>query len=235
MKWLWRLESRYGRYAIRNLTLYIAALNLAVFLLFLFPGGNRLISMLVLSPGHVLKGEIWRLVTFVFLPETFSTLWIFFSVYLVYMIGAWLESSWGRFKLNLYYFTGMLGSIIGSFITYFVTGSGFTTGYYLNMSMFLAFATLFPETEFRLFFILPVKAKYLGIFDAIFLIYALISNIYLKQWHTAASIIMAFINYLLFFGSDFINWIKLKRRVLQNRKRFFDQVKGSYKDRYRKY
>lgn len=169
MKRLSRLELRYGRYAISNLTLYIAGLNLAVFLLSMFMGGTGIVGLLTLNPERVINGiQIWRLITFVFIPETFSILWILFSVYLIYMLGATLERYWGTFKLNVYYFVGMLGSIIAAFITYIFAGAGNMTGYYLNMSLFLAYATLFPEQEFMIFFILPVKVKYLGMLDAAF-------------------------------------------------------------------
>lgn len=231
MKGLSRLELRYGRYAISNLTLYIAALNLAVFILSIFPGGGMLIGKLALNPGLVIKGEIWRLITFVFLPETYSLIWILFSVYLIYMIGASLERYWGKFKLNVYYFAGMLGTIVGAFITYIFVGGGYMSGYYLNMSLFLAYATLFPEQEFILFFVLPVKVKYLGILDAALLLYGLFNNIINGRWYMAVSVIVAFINYLIFFGKDFIGWIKMKRQVAINRKRYFDQVRPYNKDR----
>lgn len=231
MKGLSRLELRFGRYAIRNLTLYIAALNLAVFLFVLFPGGFGLIFKLVLDPGQVFKGEIWRIITFMFVPETFHIFFILFSVYMIYMIGASLERYWGTFKLNIYYFTGMLASIVAALIIYIFGGIGFMTGYYLNMSMFLAYATLFPEQEFVLFFVLPVKVKYLGILDALFLLYSLINSLIGGAWFMVAAIIVALANYFLFFGGDFIKMIKLKKQVAKNRKRFFDQVRPYDRDR----
>lgn len=237
MKSLSRLEIRYGRYAISNLTLYIAALNLAVFLLSIFPQAPNVVSLLSLNPARIIGNfEIWRIITFVFIPETFSIIWILFSVYLIYMMGASLEHYWGKFRLNLYYLVGMLGSIIASFIIYLFTrgsqfASGEMTGYYLNMSLFLAYATLFPEQEFMIFFVLPVKVKYLGVLDAIFLIVMMISSIQMGAWYNAIAILVAFINYFLFFGGDFINWIKQKRQVSKNRRRFFDQVRPYNQDR----
>lgn len=229
MKGLARLELRYGRYAISNLTLYIAALNLAVFILtyVLFGGdASATISALALLPGQVIKGQVWRLVTFIFLPDTFSIIWILFAAYLTYMIGASLEHYWGRFRLNAYFFVGMLGSILAAFIT----GEG-TTGYYLNLSLFLAYATLFPEQEFMIFGILPVKVKYLGILDALFLVIQAAMFIRAGDWHMVGAIVVALANYFLFFGEDFIKWIKLRRQVSKNRKRFFDQVRPYDRDR----
>ena len=229
MKSLARLELRYGRYAISNLTLYIAALNLAVFLLtFVLFGGDAsaAVRALALIPGLVLQGQVWRLITFVFLPDTFSVIWILFASYLTYMIGATLERYWGRFKLNIYFFVGMFGSIIAAFIT----GAG-TTGYYLNLSLFLAYATLFPNQEFMIFGILPIKVKYLGMLNAGFLLLQMFMFIQAKAWYMVAAILVAFINYFLFFGEDFIKWIKLKRQVSKNRRRFFDQVRPYDRDR----
>lgn len=232
MKGLSRLELKYGRYAISNLTLYIAAINLAVFLISIFPMAPNMVALLSLDPARIIgRFEIWRLVTFVFIPETFSIIWILFSVYFIYMVGASLEQYWGKFRLNLYYFTGMLGSIIAAFITYIFNGGGQMTGYYLNMSLFLAFATLFPNQEFLIFFVLPVKAKYLGVLDALFLIVMMISSIQMGAWYNAVAIMIALINYLIFFGGDFINLIKLKRQVAKNRKKFFDQVRPFNQDR----
>lgn len=229
MKGLSRLELKYGRYAIRNLTLYIAVANVAVVLItWVVFGGNayNTVAAFALIPEKVLRGQIWRLVTFAFLPDNYSPIWIFFTAYLTYMIGQSLEYYWGRFKLNIYFFIGMLGTIIAAFIS----GAG-TTGYYLNLSLFLAYATLFPNQELMLFFVLPVKVKWLGILDAAFLILSLFNSIRLGVWHMAAAIVVSFINYFIFFGDDFIKWIKLKRQVAQNRKRFFDQVRPYDRDR----
>jgi hypothetical protein len=104
-------------------------------------------------------------------------------------------------------------------------------GYYLNMSLFLAYATLFPDQEFILFFVLPVKVKYLGILDAVLLLFGLFNNIMYGRWYMAVSVLVAFINYFLFFGDDIIKWTKMKRQVYLNRKRYFDQVRPYNKDR----
>lgn len=230
MRLLDRLERKFGRYAIRNLTLYIAALNLLVFFLEIM--GLNAISFLALNPHRIVQGlQIWRLVSFIFIPETMNLIWILFSVYLVYMIGASLERYWGTFKLNMYYLVGIIGCIVGAFITYLFLGFGSMTGYYLNMSLFLAYATLFPEQEFLLFFILPVKVKYLGILNAIFLLYSIVTAIGSGMWYQAVAILVTLINYMIFFGGDFIDWIKLKRKVAKNRKRFFSQVRPYDRDR----
>ena len=116
MKWLDRLERKYGRYAIKNLMLYIVILNAVVYVLMMIPGTN-LINKFILDPQLVLKGEIWRLVTYIFIPPNASPIFIIFVLYFYYMIGSNLENEWGSFRFNLYYFLGMLGTTIATFIT----------------------------------------------------------------------------------------------------------------------
>lgn len=142
LKFLDKLERKFGKFAIRNLMTYIAIGNLAVFLIsFMYPA---LPGYLMLIPSLVLKGQVWRLVTYVFIPPDTSILFILFAVYFYYMIGNTLEREWGSFKLNIYYLTGMLATTIAAFIT------GGTYGVYLNLSLFLAFAYLYPNYEILL-------------------------------------------------------------------------------------
>jgi hypothetical protein len=231
MKWLSRLELRYGRYAVRNLTLYITILNVVAFVVSFFLSGSKnpvAASLLAFHRGYVLQGQVWRVLTFIFLPETYNPIFLFITLYFLYFIGTSLENFWGRFKFNVYYLMGAIGTIIAAFIV----GFGWT-GMYLNLSLFLAFATLFPDHEFLLFFILPVKAKYLAYVDIAFLLYMIMVYIRAGDWSAPAAVIAALVNYLIFFGGDIINWIKLKKQVNSNRKRFFDQVRPY--DRNRKY
>lgn len=225
MKWLSRLEMRYGRYAIRNLTQYLIGLNIAAYILvFLFLDD----SFLFLIPEYVFKGQVWRLVTFLFLPESSNPIWVFFQLYLFYFIGSAIEGVWGRFRYNVYYFCGALLTIIAAFIQ----GPG-VTGLYLNLSLFLAFATLFPDQELLFFFVLPIRVKYLGLLEVAFTLYEMIIAIRIGAWHLVASIVAAFANYLLFFGGDIIKWLRNRARVYMNRKRYYDQVRPY--NRYRKY
>jgi len=153
MKWLSRLELKYGRYAIRNLTQYLIGINIAVYVIVFVTLDP---SFLFLIPNEVLRGQVWRLVSFIFLPETTNPIWVFLQLYLLYFIGTAIEGVWGRFKYNLFYFCGMIITIIAAFIS----GLG-VTGLYLNLSLFLAFATLFAEQELLFFFVLPIKVKFL--------------------------------------------------------------------------
>ena len=145
MKFLDRLERKFGKYAISGLMTYIVIGNAAVFILnYLMPSLN-IISKLALIPALVYKGQIWRLITFIFIPPNFSIIFIFFSLYFYYILGSGLEELWGSFKLNVYYLVGMVGTIIAALIT------GYSDATHLNLSLFLAFAYLFPNFEILLF------------------------------------------------------------------------------------
>ena len=172
--------------------------------------------MLVLYPDRVLQGEIWRLVTYIFIPPSFSPFWIIFVLYFYYLVGTGLEQAWGAFRFNLYYLLGMVGTTVAAFIT----GAGYT-GVYLNLSLFLAFAHLYPDFQLLLFFILPVKIKYLA-----WLNWALLGGtVLLGALPHKIAAVAAVINFFIFFGKDIYRDIKLKRQVRRNRKRFFRRSK----------
>ena len=212
LKFLDKFDRKYGKFAIRNLMIYIAAGNLAVFLIsFMFPS---LPGYLMLIPSLVLKGEVWRLITFIFIPPDTSILFILFAVYFYYMIGNTLEHEWGSFRLNAYYFIGMLATIVAAFIT------GGTYGLHLNLSLFLAFAYLYPNHEILLFFVLPVKIKYLAWLNLAFIGFAVIT----QSLPLKVAAIVSLANYLLFFGDDMIKRIKMRKTSYYNRKNYFKQI-----------
>jgi membrane associated rhomboid family serine protease len=134
---------------------------------------------------------VWRLVTFILLPETLSPLWAALSIYLFYIIGTAVERNWGAFKFNMYYLIGMLGTLVGAVIVGLVSPSfAATTATYLNLSLFLAFATLFPNYQLMIFFVLPVKVKWLGWLQAAFLLWTILSSLFtlLGGRHRAAGL-----------------------------------------------
>lgn len=222
MKWVHQLERKYQKYAIRNLITYIIGLNALVFALSLLLPGRPVVESLVLYPDRVLQGEIWRLLTYIFIPPTSSPIWIIFVLYFYYLVGSGLEQAWGAFRFNLYYFLGMVGTTLAAFIT----GAGYT-GAYLNLSLFLAFARLYPELELLIFFILPVKLKYLA-----WLNWAILGGtvIFAALPYKIAAV-AAVVNYFIFFGQDLYRDIKLKRQVRRNRKKFFSEVNKTKKRR----
>lgn len=192
-----RLERRFGRFAIENLTLFIVGGMALVFVLAQI--SPEYVAALVLDLKRVRAGEVWRLFTYLFLPTTFQPLWFIFSLYMTYLIGTNLESEWGAFKYNVFYLMGMAGTTLAAYLT-----GGAQGNEYLNLSLFLAFATLFPEIEFRLYFILPVKVKWLGLLSAGFLVFSFV----LGDWTTRGAIIAAVANYFLFFGGHLLQIVR---------------------------
>ncbi len=123
---------------------------------------------LSLDVSMILKGQVWRIITFILQPPSYSLLFIIFVLYFYYVIGTFLESAWGAFKFNVYYFSGVLLHIIAAFLIYAIFGVSFTmSAYYINLALFMAFAVEQSETKVYLFFLIPVKMKWLGIIDGV--------------------------------------------------------------------
>lgn len=223
MKWLYKLEYKYGRYAIGNLILYILGAQLVVFLMdMMFNFGVS--NLLMLDIGRAVgQWQLWRFITFIFVPTNYSPFWIIISLMFYYFVGQSLENAWGAFMFNAFYFIGMLGIILGAVISYFITGFGYGTSEYLNTSMFLAFAILYPETPLRLYFVFSVKAKYLGILSGVLLIVNLITAIVYKQWYLVFSIIASLLNLILFFWNDASTRIRSYLKYRKTRQNYRNQ------------
>ncbi|MGM9680304.1 MAG: rhomboid family intramembrane serine protease [Eubacteriales bacterium] len=204
--WINKLNRKYGRHSIRNLMTYIVGGMSIVFLmdLLVYPTtGFSLSSILAFDRNAVMHGQIWRLITFIFIPPDSSVLFILFSLYFYWLIGNELENQWGSFRFNIYYLCGMIGTVIAGIIT------GYAANSYLNLSLFLAFALIYPDYQVRIFFILPVKMKYLALLDALGLAVMFVMD----SWSGRIALLIALGNVILFFGRDFIDGIQnLKRR-----------------------
>lgn len=203
-KWLWKLERKFGKFAIHNLMNIIIMGMAIVFVMdsIILPmsGKMQLSPFLVFSRDAVAQGQIWRLISFVFLPPENDPLFIIFILYFYWMIGTVLENQWGSFKFNVFYIFGIIGAIVSGLIT------GTSTNYFMNLSLFIAFAAMIPNFEIMIFFVLPVKIKYLAWIDAFYILYMFfIGNIAYK-----VAIIAALINLIIFFGSDFVKAVKYK-------------------------
>ncbi len=213
MNWLDKMQRKFGRWAIPNLMNYIVILNAIVYLLTYLGRTSRIINSLTLEPALVMQGEIWRLVSYIFIPPMTSPIWIIFTLYFYYLVGNGLEQAWGSFKFNFYYLVGMIATTLVAFLT-----GGGATAIYLNLSLFLAFAYVFPNFEVLLFFIIPVKVKYLAWLNWIFIAYA----VFTQPFHGKLIALASIVNYLLFFGKDLLQYSKRRREVYNNRRRFQD-------------
>ena len=144
MKWLNKLERKYGKYAIPNLMFYVVILYVVGFVFDLI-APEFYYNYLSLDMSAVLRGQIWRLVTFIIQPPATNLLFVIFTLYLYYMIGRQLEFVWGSFRFNLYYFMGVLFHIVAALLAHFIFPIALPMGtYYLNMSLFFAYAAIYP-------------------------------------------------------------------------------------------
>ena len=211
MKWLNKLERKLGRFAIRGLMNYIIGFNVLVLIFAQVDPSGTYLNKIMLIPELVLQGEVWRLLTYIFIPPTFSIIWAVFVFYLYYLIGNSLEHEWGSFKFNIYYLVGVLATTAGAFLS----GLG-TTSAYLNLSLYLAFARLYPDFEIAIWGILPVKIKYLAWLNWAYIGYTVIFNPLPYKVAALASLL----NFFLFFGKDIITRTRHRRHAHMNQKKF---------------
>lgn len=198
-----------SRFAIPGLIRYVVMLNALVFLLILLK--RPIIEVIELNPALVMQGQVWRLVTWIFIPTTLSMFWIFFYLMFTWWAGEALEATWGTARLNLYYFLGMAGCTASAFFL----GPNFGNTI-LSFSLLLALATLAPDMEI-LFFFFPMKLKWV----------ALISLVY--PWgfffvgggsSTQVAILVCLANYLVFFGPQLFQQARNQRKVEMRRAKF---------------
>lgn len=222
MKWMNQLERRWGGLAIPHLTRWIVLLNALGYLA--INTQPTLQYALALDANRVLHGEVWRLMTYLFIPPSLSPFWIVFVLYFTYMVGEGLEEEWGAFKLNLYYIVGMAAT---TFIAAFLT-PGAVDNTYLNTSLFFAFATIYPDFVILLFFILPVKVKWL----ALFIVATLGFQMVLGSMADRLAILVSVANYFLFFGSTIREQVILRRQAARGRVRFREALQTAEQETF---
>ncbi len=199
MKIMDKLERRMGRFYIENLMQYILFGMAGIFLLDLMPFSFSASTLLYFNRALILKGEVWRILTFVFLPIGGDILSMVLAGYLLYIFGTALENRWGSRRFTLYYLLGVLCSIISGFIF------GIATNAYINYSLFFAFAMLYGNFEVRLFFVLPVKVKWMAWLMAAVMGY----NILTGGWLVLLQVLLVMLPFVLFFGDDLYAWGKM--------------------------
>ena len=209
MNFLNKMERKIGKYAIPNLMIYLIAAYCIGFVIYTV--NPNFMLMLTLSPYHIMHGQVWRLITWILMPTDTRVFSLLIMALLYYQLGSALERSWGTFRFNVYIFGGMLFTVIGAFILYGIyaaAGTGsletislissltFTTNY-INLTIFLAFAVMYPEMQILLFFIIPVKMKWMAVVYAVLIAI----NLILTSWGGRIAIIMSILNFLIFFLS----------------------------------
>ena len=200
-KFLEKLERKLKWLSIPNLMLIVVGAMGVVFVMNYLIGmsaGQSIYSMLTFDKELIAKGQVWRVFTFLFLPPSGNIFFALIGLYFYWLIGSSLENEWGSFGFTVFYLLGAVGAIISGLIT------GYATNDYLNMSLFLAFALLNPDYTVYVFFILPVKMKWLALIDGLGIIASLIFN----SWAGRLAVVMALVNLLIFFSPMLVMRVK---------------------------
>ena len=198
MRFLKKLERKIGKYAIPNLSLYLVMGYIIGYVLILINDKVHVMDFLTLNPYLILHGQVWRLITWIIIPPSGLSIWTIIMLFFYYSVGTSLERTWGTFLYNVYIFSGIILTIIGSFVlmgisyvpvfelcklriaygdmNYFMLLAQNFTSYYVNMSILLAFAATFPEAMVYLMGIIPIKMKWLGVAYGVMLIVEFLQN-----------------------------------------------------------
>ena len=232
-------ERKFGKYAIKNLSFVLILCYAVGYILQMFDRSGAMILYLTLNPYAILHGQVWRLFTWILIPPSGDN--IFFTLIMLYFywsIGTTLERTWGTYRYNVYLFQGMLFTIAGSFLLmgyhylfnadllalygpdYFIISSLSFSTYYINMSIFLAFAATFPDVQVLLMFFIPVKVKWLGIIYGVMLLVSFISLGVNGRFAIAASLL----NFVVFFITS-RNMMHLNPKQIHRRQEFKRDVR----------
>lgn len=247
-----KFEKRFGKYAIPNLTLILIGCYIVGYLMKLINPSTQFLSYLTLDPERILHGHVWRLFTWLIVPPDTFDIFTLIMLYFYYSIGTAVERTIGTFQYNVYIFTGILLTVVGSFLCYgllvydpfrFVpgymqlywavygtstdlatyaalNGALFYSTYYINLSIFMAFAIYYPNMQVLLMFLIPVKVKWIGILDLILMGY----SFYTGNIFTKFAVGAALVNVLIFFLRT-RNLSHLHPKEIKRRQEFKAQVK----------
>ena len=238
MDFLHKWERKFGKYAISHLTRYIIMTYIAGYILMLIGGisGNydAISSLLTLSPSLILKGQVWRIFSWLLIPPNSLTssaydLLTIIMLFVYYQLGSLLERMWGDFLYNVYIFTGLIMTIIGAFLLYIFTGRDYGalfSTYYVSLSIFLGFAMTFPEQRMLFMFFIPIKIKYLAIVDVCYLVYSVVQAGKYGLWLPVLVMIVCSLagTILFFFGTRKNGKIYFKNRT---QRQYQQKMRGS--------
>ncbi len=206
-----RLRHRFESFCFRNrnkgipnLMLFVTLGSALVYIMSSIDQSYTLYYALCFNKSLILQGQVWRLFTYAFTYDGGSFLFTAVGLLCYYSLGRAIENAWGAFRFNLFYFSGILLMDI-----YAMLIGGIADIYSLNLSLFLAYATMYPNTHFLLFFIIPVKAWILALVDLILTFVEVFS----LPWPSKLLPLVALVNYFLFFGKDVLNVIPLSWQV----------------------
>lgn len=224
MSWISWLEARVGFLGVPRLMQMIALLNGLVYLLHFFQ--PTYVFALLLIPERILHGEVWRLVSYIFVPDVLlrngnpalQPLFLFVYLWFLVWMGDALEHAWGPFRVTLYYLLGMVGVTIAAF---FFGGAGLSP-FLLNLSLFFAFATIYPDIQIYVLFFLPLKVKWMALLSLAPLMLMLI----LGSLVTKAAILLTFLNYFIFFAPAILTNLQTRAETGSRHRKFESRSSG---------
>lgn len=204
MSFFTKMERKYGRYAIPGLTKFIILGYVTGYILLMF--APTVFNYLTLEPGLILRGQVWRIVTWLVIPPSDLDLFTIVMLLFYYSVGTNLERAWGNFRYNVFIFGGIILTVIGAFIAYGIASAGMPEGsiagvgysfstYYICLSMFLGFAATYPDMRVLLYFIIPIKVKWLSAVYVASIIYTFINTNWVGRIAIGASVL----NFVIFF------------------------------------
>ena len=209
-RWLSRFSYNHPKLSIEGLIRYIVAGNLAVFMLDLFTHGVST-AYLTFVPAYIFRGQVWRLITFIFVPMSFSPLSFILTAVFTYFMGARLESAWGSARFTVYYGLGVLLNIAVGLLLPLINPMyqlAQTAGMnYLHLAMFFAYATLYPDMTVLAAFFIPIRLKWLALLDAALFAYDILSYLSYGQFAMALLPVIAIFNYFIFFWDDLMEYL----------------------------
>lgn len=216
-RWLSRFCYKHPNFSIPGLMKYIAIGNVIVWMLDIASQGtfSPLISFI---PGYIFQGQVWRLFTFIFVPISYQPIWFILSIMLYYFLGTHLEHAWGSTRFTVYYGLGVILTVIVGLLMGLtdLRWSGVVNMTYVNMSLFLAFATLYPDAEFRIYFFIPIRGKWLALVYGVFIVFDVLSWIGRGQYLLALVPVASLLNYLLFFWEDLTRFFNRGRSTVRH-------------------
>lgn len=227
MKFLNKMERKFGRFAIHNLTFWLIGFYVLGFIIqYTMP---EVQVMLTLEPAFILQGQVWRLLSWILIPPNVSIIFLIFFLYCYYFIGKSIEEAIGTFRYNVYLLGGILISIVCAFVLYGIyalTGGlqpyfgGYFSTVYINLSLFLAFAAIYPDVQFRLYFLIPIKAKWMGIVEVVLVVFMFIQT----NWIGRTAIIASLLNFLVFYFST-RNFKKISPKEIRRKQVYRQQMR----------
>lgn len=213
-----KLERQFRKYEVHNTTLYLIMGQVLFFVFAL--SGRFILERVVLIPELVLGGEWWRLITFLFIPPVTNPIFAFFAWYMFYLMGSALENHWGAFRYNLFL---LIGYVVTVAVTFLFPYSA-ATNIFIGGSVFLAFAYLYPDFQIYIFFIIPVKIKWLAVLTWIGYGYQMIVG----TWFTRLLVLASISNFLLFFGKDIVWRMKTGNRKMVFQAKQYTNTKEAF-------